>query len=53
MMVIMSLFPTVLFTLKGEGEESGDMWFKYFKNGKMQVAMARIEFDSFNEGKLI
>ena len=46
-------FPTVLFTLKGEGEESGDMWFKYFKNGKMQVAMARIEFDSFNEGKLV
>lgn len=28
-------FPDVLFTLNGEGEETGDIWRKYFKNGKI------------------
>ena len=29
--------PNVLFTLHGEGEETGDIWDKYFLNGKCQV----------------
>lgn len=45
-------FPDVLFTLEGEGEESDDIWKKYFKNGKMQSCYAKITFDEYDESKL-
>lgn len=45
MVSISEQFPTILFILSGEGEESGDIWRKYFKNGKVQVAEAKITFD--------
>ena len=45
-------FPNVLFTLSGEGEEAGDIWKKYFKNGKVQVSKARIIVDDFEESEL-
>lgn len=45
-------FPNTLFELHGEGEDSGDIWVKYFKNGKMQSCEARIEFDPYDESKL-
>lgn len=41
-----------LFTLHGEGEEVGDIWNKYFKNGKMQKAKAQIIIPEFNEALL-
>lgn len=44
-------YPDAIFTLYGEGG-SDDLWYKYFKNGKMQLAEARIEFDAFDERKL-
>ena len=31
------LYPDVVFLLKGEGEESGDIWRAYFLNGKCEV----------------
>lgn len=52
MKAISKQYPDVIFQLNGEGEESGDIWVKYFVNGKMQVAEAKITFDDFNEKKL-
>lgn len=49
---ISRVFPSVLFTLIGEGEESGDVWRKYFMDGKMQVSKAVISFEDFDEKKL-
>jgi len=46
-------FPNVLFILSGEGEESGDVWRKYFLNGKMQLTKIKMEFESFDESKLV
>ncbi len=45
-------FPSVLFILSGTGEESGDIWKKYFLGGKVQVEQARIVIDPFDKEKL-
>lgn len=37
-------FPDVLFTLRGEGEESGDLWVKYFLGGKVEESRTQITF---------
>lgn len=47
------IYPETTFLLEGEGEESGDIWRKYFKNGKMQVCKAEIVFHAFDESKLV
>lgn len=44
--------PGVLFTLDGEGEESGDVWRTYFKDGKMQQEVAEIQLAGFDPAKL-
>lgn len=46
------MYPEDIIEVSGVGEESGDIWIKYFKNGKVQVCNAIISFDSFDEGKL-
>ena len=46
------LFPNVLFTLEGNGEDRDDIWREYYYNGKFQYAPAVITFDDFDENKL-
>lgn len=46
-------YPDVLFTIDGEGEESGDVWRAYVKNGKMQVEQAEIKLAAFDPSKLV
>ncbi len=45
-------FPDTLITLRGEGEDSGDIWTTYYLNGKMQRCKAVIAFEEFNPEKL-
>lgn len=44
--------PGVLFALKGEGEEAGDIWIRYFKAGKSYLEQATATFAPFNPDKL-
>jgi hypothetical protein len=46
-------YPETLFELRGEGEDSGDIWVKYIQNGKCQVSKARLVFDDFDETKMV
>ena len=45
-------FPTVTFTLKGEGEESGDLWIAYYLGGKGYCDKAEVVFPEYSEKKL-
>lgn len=45
-------YPDLVFTLVGVGEESGDMWCKYYQAGKCQHEPARIEYGKFDPAKL-
>ena len=45
-------YPQVLFTLMGIGEEPGDMWVAYFKDGLMQWEAAEITYPDFDKYKL-
>jgi hypothetical protein len=45
-------YPNTLFLLEGEGEEVGDIWKLYVKNGKSQLCKAIITFDVYDETKL-
>ena len=45
-------YPQVLFRLEGEGEEHGDYWKHYFKNGKQQVARGVMTYPAYDEAKL-
>lgn len=49
---ISKMYPDVLFTLSGEGEESGDLWKKYAMNGLVQKEEAVITYGPFDKSKL-
>jgi hypothetical protein len=44
--------PDILFAVEGIGEENGDHWIKYFKNGKMQRCNAIITFEDYDPQKM-
>ena len=46
-------YPYVVFELEGIGEENGDWWKRYYKNGKTQLAEAEITFEEYDETKLV
>lgn len=52
MLELSKQFPETVFCLEGEGEESGDIWRTYYKNGKAQHCPAKIVFDEYDENKL-
>ena len=45
-------FPGALFVLHGEGQEAGDIWNLYVKNGKSYRDQLIVELPAFDESKL-
>ena len=52
MLALSKQYPTVLFELYGDGEETDDIWYTYYKNGLIQRCPAKITFDPYDEAKL-
>ena len=52
MLQVSTEFPDLILTLYGDGEESGDIWKSYYKNGKMHTSKVVISFEDFDESKL-
>lgn len=52
MIAISEKFPELVFQLNGEGEEPGDIWVKYYKNGKTQESKIYAKLADFDESKL-
>ncbi len=45
-------FVDVLFEVCGVGEDEGDLWKSYYKNGKLFTSNGKIVFEDFDESKL-
>jgi len=45
--------PDILFSLRGEGETNGDVWIKYFVDGKCQTGRAEMRIGPFDPSKLV
>lgn len=53
MILLSSRFPEVLFELRGQGEESGDIWLNYYKGGGVMRDCLTIKEEPFDESKVI
>ena len=47
MLELSKQFPETVFCLYGTGEESEDMWYTYYKNGKSQYCPVRFIYDEY------
>lgn len=45
--------PLLLIQVDGEGEESGDVWRRYYLGGKVQSANVKLIYEDFDPKKLI
>lgn len=52
MVAFSKLYPDAFFILHGEGEEGGDLWRMYVKNGKVQEVKAEIVYAPFDESAM-
>lgn len=50
--VVSLKFPDQVIKISGVGEEVGDVWKAYVKNGKWFVTTAQLVFEEFDESKL-
>jgi hypothetical protein len=50
---VSSKFPSLLFILDGEGEESGDIWRAYFRDGKSVVQDAVLTYPEIDLDELL
>lgn len=50
MAALSSRYPDVLFTIKGQGEDTGDLWVEYWRDGKVQCEVPT--FAPFDPSKL-
>lgn len=48
MLSVSKVFPEYIFEVHGEGEETGDVWIKWFHDGKMQGGPAEIVLPNFD-----
>jgi len=52
MITLSKLYPDTLFEVDGDGEESGDVWKHYFKNGKDKKIQPEMRWPKFDESSL-
>jgi hypothetical protein len=52
MLMLSAKLPGVLLKLTGEGEEAGDVWEAFFRDGKSYTQAVEIKFPPFDEGLL-